>query len=57
MNQCYVDPDLVQKQADLHKQHEKEFKNIPDPVYSITLEEDEEVRNILTNYIQTRSTS
>ena len=28
MNQCYVDPDLVQKQAELHKQREKEFKNI-----------------------------
>ena len=52
LNQCYVDPDLVQKQAELHKQREKEFKNIPDPVYSVTLKEGKAVRKILTKYIQ-----
>ena len=51
LNQCYVDPDRVQKQAELHKQHEKEFKNIPDPVYSVTLEEGKAVRKVLTKYI------
>ena len=51
MNQCYVDPDLVQKQADLHKKSEKEFTNIPYPVYSMTQEQGE-VRRILTKDIQ-----
>ena len=50
MNQCYVDPDLVQKQADLHKKSEKEFTNIPYPVYSMTQEQGE-VRRILTKDI------
>ena len=52
MNKSYVDPDLVKKQAELHKQREKEFNNIPDPVYSITLEEGQEERNILTKCMQ-----
>ena len=51
MNQCYVDPDLVQKQADLHKKSEKEFTNIPYSVYSMTQEQGE-VRRILTKDIQ-----
>ena len=37
-SQCCFDPDMVQKQAELHKERQKKFKNIPDPVYSITLE-------------------
>ena len=36
----------------LCSEREKEFKNILDPAYSITLEEGEEVRIILINYIQ-----
>ena len=51
MNQCGVDPDLVRKLAELHKQRKK-IKNIPDPVYSITLEEPKKVRTILTKHIQ-----
>ena len=52
MNHRCVDTDLVQKQAKLHKQREKDFKNIPDPVYFMKLEEGEEVKSILTKYIQ-----
>lgn len=53
MNQCYVDPDLVQKQAELQKKSEKEFTNIPHPVYSITQEQGE-VKHFNKGY--TRST-
>ena len=51
MNQCGVDPNLVRKLAELHQQR-KNIKNIPDPVYSITLEETKKARTILTKHIQ-----
>ena len=51
MNQCCVDPDSVRKETQLSKLRERKFKNIPDPLCSITLEETEKLGSILTKYL------
>ena len=50
-NKSYIDKDSVKYQIDLIKTNENEFKNIPDPVYSVDEGEGQVVRRTLTNLI------
>ena len=52
-NNSYIDEDLVQHQLNLIKQNDAQYKNIPDPNYSLNDGEGDVVRRTLTTLIQT----
>jgi hypothetical protein len=47
----YIDEDLVQFQLNLIKQNEAQYKNVPDPIYSLNEGEGSVVRRTLTTLI------
>ena len=48
----YIDEDLVHHQMNIIRQNEAQYRNIPDPVYSVNDGEGDVVRRILTILIQ-----
>ena len=51
-NNCFVEQELVQQQCKVQIKNQQKAKNVPDPIFSGTLDESEVVRNIITSYIE-----
>ena len=51
-NNSFVEQELVKQQCKLQIKNQQEAKKIPDPIFSVTLDEGEVVRNIIRSYTE-----
>ena len=51
INKVYLDEDLIRANVQKHLHDEEMHKNIPDPVFSGSTSEGQNIRSILTEYI------
>ena len=51
-NSSFVDNDLVQQQYEVQIINQQQAKNVPDPVFSGTLDEGAVIRSIITSFVE-----